>query len=236
MQHLLQKNAFAVVIFVTESGTDALQDELRSAVEGNGKTVSLHQRTCYDTGEGIARAGIVRGKIRTSDLPIAVAATVVGIDGGHVRIVCHGNTGDDDNLRAFVRQLTQIEFQLIIGDFGLIRFIEQVEQFGEIGRDDVRTMDELLHLVDHRSVYIGVQASVVAQHGVDHHQAVRRAEIADESVHNLYLTGRAEITGIEGIKLYFELFPLTDNLHHLIREVKEREAGILGMAGQHGGG
>lgn len=43
MQHLLQQNAFPIIIFIAESGADALKDKLCGAVQGDRKTVALHQ-------------------------------------------------------------------------------------------------------------------------------------------------------------------------------------------------
>lgn len=43
MQHLLQQNAFPIIIFIAESGADALKDKLCGAVQGDRKTVALYQ-------------------------------------------------------------------------------------------------------------------------------------------------------------------------------------------------
>ena len=41
VQYLLQQNSFSVIIFISESGADALQDELCGAVQGDRQAVSL---------------------------------------------------------------------------------------------------------------------------------------------------------------------------------------------------
>ena len=56
-------------------------------------------------------------------------------------------------------------------------------------------------------------------------------EIINEPGYDLYLAGRSQVARINSIELYAKLFPFTDNLGHLVREVQEREVRVLGVAG-----
>ena len=102
MKHFLQQDTLAVIIFISESGTNTLQDKLCGTVQCHRQTVSLHQRTGDDTGESIARAGIMRRQIRTSHFPIAVSLTVISIDRRFMRLIMYRNTGNDNDLRTFI--------------------------------------------------------------------------------------------------------------------------------------
>mgnify|MGYP000840837747 CR=1 FL=1 len=70
MQHLFKLYTFTVVVLVSESSTDTLQNELRGTVQGNGQTVALQQCSGDDTGKRIPRSGIMGRQVRTRNLPV----------------------------------------------------------------------------------------------------------------------------------------------------------------------
>ena len=110
MQHLLQQNAFPIIIFIAESGADALKDKLCGAVQGDRKTVALYQWSGNHTGKCIACAGIVCGQVGTRYFPLAVSLSVIGVNASFARISLYGHAGDNNDTRAVPRNFMQVSF------------------------------------------------------------------------------------------------------------------------------
>lgn len=98
LEHAFEKNPFAVVNLVAEGGADPLQNELRCAVERNGEAVALKEAPRDDAREGVARAGIVGGKIRAGDLPGTAVRSAPCNDRGEIGLTLNRNAGNDDGV------------------------------------------------------------------------------------------------------------------------------------------
>ena len=157
VQYLFQHDTFQIIIFVTESRTDALQDELCGTVECDRQAVALHQRTRNDTGKRIAGTGIMCGQIRAGHFPVAVAKAIVGIDGRRSWVSADRYAGSDDNAGTLIGKCFQCFLQFCVGD----TFLER-SQFGKVGGDDIGQPDEFFHFSHHFLCNTFIQVSVVA--------------------------------------------------------------------------
>lgn len=108
MQHLFKLYTFTVVVLVTESSTDTLQNELRGTVQGNGQTVALQQCPGDDTGKRIPRSGIMGRQVRTRNLLVAVTVPVIGIHGRLMFIIPYGYTGNNHHFGTTIGKLAKV--------------------------------------------------------------------------------------------------------------------------------
>ena len=115
----------------------------------------------------------------------------------------------------------------------LIRHVQQVIQLRQVGRDDIRQVNQFLHLCHHLLGDTLVKVTVVTQHRVHHHHVVLPTELQDKLLHNLCLLRRTQITRVESIEVHVHLLPVLDDALHLVGQVEERVCGVLRMCGQH---
>ena len=148
-------------------------------------------------------------------------------------LIVHRNTGDNNHLRTFVRQETEIFFQFLVGIVRFIRFVQQIKQLSQIRSNHIRLGYQMTHFLHHIHIKVGIKPSIVSQHRIGYYQTIRLTEILDKIGNNLNLSRRAQITGINSIKLYLQFLPFGNDFRHFIRQVQKGEAGILGVIGQH---
>ena len=80
--------------------------------------------------------------------------------------------------------------------------------FGEVGRDDVRILDEALHGLAHPWCVGTVDTSVVTHHGIDNGKRLWFAELTDEVATDVYLVFGAKKPRHDTVEEQSELVPL----------------------------
>ena len=70
--------------------------------------------------------------------------------------------GSEDSAGTWIGKCLQCFLQFCVGDTFLERSVQQVEQFGKVGGDDIGQPDEFFHFSHHFLCNTFIQVSVVA--------------------------------------------------------------------------
>ena len=124
--------------------------------------------------------------------------------------------------------------QLGVRDVRAVGFVREETRLGQVGREDVRHVEEPPHRFGEVLVVSGVELSVIAHHGIDADYRLGRAERREEPQDEVDLLVRAEESGLDRVEAQVELAPFGDVVVEMGRVVRPRERVEARVVGEEG--